>query len=65
MYLFWLYYIIGNYNIMLSFIKNIIYTFFTNLNNTLRLSLKNNNNVDILSKESNNFDHRFFVNIRF
>lgn len=65
MYLFWLYYIIGNYNIMLTFIKNIIYTFFTNLNNTLRLSLKNNNNVDILNKESNNFDHRFFVNIRF
>lgn len=65
MYLFWLYYIIGNYNIMFNFIKNIIYTFFTNLNNTIRLSLKNNNNVDILSKESNNFDHRFFVNIRF
>lgn len=50
---------------MLSFIKNIIYTFFYNLNNTIRLSFNNINNVDILSKKPNNFDHRFFVNIRF
>ena len=65
MYLFWLYYIIGNYNIMFNFIKNIIYYFFYNLNNTVRLSLKNNHDVDILTDKEKDFDHRFFVNIRF
>ena len=65
MYLFWLYYIIGNYNIMFTFLKNIIYDFFYNLNNTVRLSLKNNHDVDILTDKEKDFDHRFFVNIRF
>ena len=65
MYLFWVYYIIGNYNIMLTFIKNTIYTFFFNLNNTIKFSLKNNHNVDVSSKRLNNFDHHFFVNVRF
>lgn len=65
MYLYWLYYIIGNYNIMFTFLKNIIYDFFYNLNDTARLSLRNNHDVDILTDKEKDFDHRFFVNIRF
>lgn len=65
MYLFWLYYIIGNYNIMFTFFKNSVCNFFYNLNETIRVSLKNNHNVDVLIDKEKDFDHRFFVNIRF
>ena len=53
MYLFWLYYIIGNYNIMFTFFKNSVCNFFYNLNETIRVSLKNNHNVDILIDKEN------------
>lgn len=50
---------------MFTFFKNSVCNFFYNLNETIRVSLKNNHNVDVLIDKEKDFDHRFFVNIRF